>query len=310
MKTIAITFAGRKIFMEILFPYIEKYKEHIDEYHIYAATKNSEDIKYIQDFANKNKFVKVFMAEEGRDPIYLWNECYKNSQDENCIYVKLDDDIVFIDEFLFTDFVKFRKENPEYPIIYPMIINNLYTSWILQNEMDIEFEGKTYFNERWETVKSKVETHLKSKGIPERLTEVIPEEFILCPIGWGDVNFAKSVHEKFLNCLESGDISVFKKNNKTVSGRILYGSPPISINCCSWLGSSMKEYTSLYGHVWQDELWLSVYLPVLSGNPNYVYYDSVVSHFSYYKQMKDGILESNILERYKKIKDKKIYGIK
>jgi hypothetical protein len=98
-------------------------------------------------------------------------------------------------------------------------------------------------------------------------------------------------------------MDIFKNTIDGTKGMILDNYPPVSINCCSWLGSSMKEYTAKYGDVWQDEIWLSVYLPILSGKPNYIYFDSVVSHFSYYKQMEGGILESNILSRYNKIKD-------
>jgi hypothetical protein len=303
MKTIVVTFAGRKKFMEILFPYIKKYEHKIDEYHIYAATNNQEDLDYIEKFSSENEFVKVFRAEPGRDPIYLWNECYKNSQDENSVYLKLDDDIVFIDDSLFTDFLEFRKDNPQYPIIYPMIVNNLYTSWILQEKMDLQFSQKTNFNERWNSVNDRIINYLKDNPIPDRLIHVIPEDFALCPIGWGNTEFAKSVHNKFLECLESNRMDIFKNTIDGTKGMILDNYPPVSINCCSWLGSSMKEYTAKYGDVWQDEIWLSVYLPILSGKPNYIYFDSVVSHFSYYKQMEGGILESNILSRYNKIKD-------
>ena len=303
MKNIVVTFAGRKIFMEILFPYIKKYEHQIDEYHIYAATNNQEDLDYIEKFSSENEFVKVFRAEPGRDPIYLWNECYKNSQDENSVYLKLDDDIVFIDDNLFSDFLEFRKDNPQYPIIYPMIINNLYTSWILQEKMNLEFSRKTNFDERWRSVNHKIINHLKENPIPDRLIHVIPEEFILCPIGWGDPEFAKSVHNKFLECIENDRIDLFKNTVDGSTGMLLDNYSPISINCCSWLGSGMKEYTEKYGDVWQDEIWLSVYLPILSGKPNYIYFNSIVSHFSYYKQMQGGILNSDILSRYNKIKD-------
>ena len=304
MKTIVVTFAGRKKFMEILFPYIKKYEHKIDEYHIYAATNNQEDLDYIEKFSSENEFVKVFRAQPGRDPIYLWNECYKNSQEEDVVYLKLDDDIVFIDDHLFSDFLDFRKNNPQYPIIYPMIINNVYTSWVLQDKMSLEFSQKTSFNERWDTVKHRISNHLKEGNpIPDRLIHLIPEDFMLCPVGWGDVEFAKSVHNKFLECLETNQIEVFKNTNDSSEGIVLHNHPPVSINCCSWLGSGMKKYTTKYGDVWQDELWLSVYLPILSGQPNYIYFNSIVSHFSYYKQMEGGILNSNILSRYNKIKD-------
>jgi hypothetical protein len=304
MRNIAVTFAGRKMFMEILFPYIKKYEKHIDEYHIYAATNNQEDLEYIENFARENDFVKVFRAEEGKDPIYLWNECYKNSQDDDAIYIKLDDDIVFVDENLFTDFVEFRKNNPQYPIIYPLIVNNTYISWILQDKMGFEFSDTSNFNNRWNTVVDLIRDHLKSNGIPDKITDVIQEEFILCPIGWGNVNFAKSIHNKFLDLLENSRENEFKIPNDNSAGLLLSNNPPASINCCSWLGSGMKKYTKNFGDVWQDEIWLSVYLPILTGQPNYVYFNSIVSHYSYYKQMQEGILESDILERYKKIEEK------
>ena len=36
--------------MEILFEYIKKYRNNIDEYHLYLATVNKEDIDYIEEF--------------------------------------------------------------------------------------------------------------------------------------------------------------------------------------------------------------------------------------------------------------------
>jgi hypothetical protein len=304
MRTIAVTFAGRKIFMEILFPYIKKYEKYIDEYHIYAATHKQEDIDYIEDFASKNNFVKVFRADERKDPTYLWDECYKNSQDADAVYIKLDDDIVFMEESLFTDFVEFRKNNPQYPIIYPLIVNNTYISWIIQDKMGFKFKGgTTNFNNRWNSVVHLIETHLKTKGMPKKIGDVIPEEFILCPVGWGSADFAKSVHDTFLGLLEGGNENEFKKASDNSEGLVLSNTPPASINCCSWLGSGMKKYTEDLGDVWHDELWLSVYLPILTGKPNYVYFNSIVAHYSYYKQMENGILESDILERYTKIKN-------
>jgi hypothetical protein len=304
IKTIAVTFAGRKPFMEVLFPYIKKYESLIDEYHVYAATNNQEDLQYIDDFASENSFVKVFKVKDNEEPVVLWNECYKNSQDSDSIYIKLDDDIVYIDENLFTDFAEFRKSNPQYPIIYPLIVNNSYMSWIFQEKMGLEFSTRTEFNNRWDTVIGRMVDYLKHNPIPDRIINVIPEDFILCPTGWGDVNFAKSVHNRFLDCLDNDKLDDFKKSIDGSDGMELLNFPPVSINCCSWTGSGMKEYTEKLGDVWQDESWLSVYLPIIMGKPNYIYFNSIVSHFSYYKQMQGGIMESNILERYNKIKNR------
>jgi methionyl-tRNA synthetase len=53
-KLIVVTFAGRRKYMEILFKYIEKNKKHINEYHLYLATENQEDIQYMLDFQDRN----------------------------------------------------------------------------------------------------------------------------------------------------------------------------------------------------------------------------------------------------------------
>jgi len=296
MKKILITFAGRRKFLEILFKYIDKYSHHIDEYHIYAATNVKEDLDFIKEYSDNRDFVKVFWSDR-EDPIYLWNECYKNSKDEDSVYLKLDDDIVFLEENLFTDFINFRIENKEYPIIYPLIINNSFMSWLLQKEMGFQFSDRSFFGERWESVSHLIENYINiNNSIPDRIINVIPEEYVLCPVGWGNVDFSKSVHETFLNALESNNLSIFRKSSDT--GFELKHPYPVSINCCSWLGSGLKRYTDKFGDVWQDEPWLSVYLPILEKKNNYVYSGTIVSHFSYYIQQ-NGLLSSNILDRYK-----------
>jgi hypothetical protein len=95
MKLIALTFAGRKRYMEILFQYIIKYKKYINEYHLY------QEIDYIYDFQkNNHDFVKVIKLEDvvKFDRANVWNLSYRNCQDEDVIYLKIDDDIVFINQ--------------------------------------------------------------------------------------------------------------------------------------------------------------------------------------------------------------------
>ena len=71
----------------------------------------------------------------------------------------------------------------------------------------------------------------------------------------------------------------FKKSIDGSDGMELLNFPPVSINCCSWTGSGMKEYTEKLGDVWQDESWLSVYLPIIMGKPNYIYFNCSFCNF-------------------------------
>ena len=302
MKLTVLTFGGRKKFLEILFSYIEKYEKYIDEYRIYVSTENQEDIDYMIDFANKKNYVKLIRREYPDHN--LWNQSYKDCQDDNTVYLKIDDDILYIDETLFTDFIKFRIDNPKYPIIYPMIINNVYTSWVLQEKMGMSFNGVTDYGYEWPKYVGLIKDHLIKNGIPERIDFIIPSNKIMCDVSWGSVPFAISVHDKFLTDLNNNDIIKYKRTTNGDVGLEIVDNNPMSIQCISWLGSSLKEYTTKFGDVWQDEIWLSVYLPILTGQNNFVYLDSVVSHYSYYIQMERGILHTNILDRYKQFSEK------
>jgi hypothetical protein len=325
MKKIVVTYAGRKKFLEILFSYILKYRKHIDEYHIYASTDVEEDLKYIDDFWKDNlDFVKVFTREQygiknpelvdpdkretysnnfGIPHYDLWNIAWVNCQDENSVYLRLDDDIVFVEESLFTDFIDFRIKNPDYPVIYPMIINNVYSNQILQDEMGVDLRFRIDYKDKWESHQHLIKEHLLTKGIPDRMIHVIPENIAICPTGWGNLDFCYSLHDSFIENLENGNIDTFKRPKNGNPGIELEKNPPMSINCVSWLGKSFKEYTSKFGKVWQEEPWISVYLPILEGKNNYVYFNSLVSHFSYYRQIEIGLLETDILSRYKKISE-------
>lgn len=320
MKTILVTFAGRKKFLEILFKYIKKYKNFIDEYHIYVSTDNQDDIEFIKNFQNENEdFVKTFYREYPDHN--LWNQAWKNCQKDDEVYIKLDDDIVYLDESLFTNFLQFRLNNRKYPFIYPMIINNYYCSWLLQEFFNFEHTEKTNFGRNWENYKNVIFNYINerrdskieiryfdsqsispfkvSKIIPEKITDLISESNIFCQLGWSNLDFCKNLHEKFIHDLNNNKISNYLSN--TNQGLEIKDFAPVSINCVSWLGKDLNEITSKFGDIWQDEPWVSIYCPIMTNKNNFIYFGSVVSHFSYYKQSQLGIDNTNILEEYKKI---------
>ena len=130
MKLVVLTFGGRECSLKILFTLIKQYKQYIHEYRIYIATTIHSDIDYMENFAKENSdFVKtVYFTVNGNtvldDREKIWDNAYKCCQEDDTVYLKLDDDIVYIDETLFTDFIQYRILNRNAPIIYPVIINN------------------------------------------------------------------------------------------------------------------------------------------------------------------------------------------
>jgi glycosyltransferase involved in cell wall biosynthesis len=303
MKLIVVTFAGRKRYLEILFQYILKNKKYIDEYHLYLATTNSEDIEFIYKFqAENSNFVRVIAIDNYNNfnKADVWNLSYRNCLDENTVYLKIDDDIVFIDDNLFTKFIKYREQS-DVPVLFPHIINNIISSPLLEKFDRIKtgmLNNQCVINTWSETI-SRIKPKIKElKGkFPSRefvVTSLLSQNEILCPVVWGSLDYSKLVHLSFLDKINSNSVSSIYTEDI-----ILQDFQPISIQCCSWLGRDLKKYTEEFGSVGsEDEPWISVYLPIWAGKPNVIFGQSVVSHFSSYHQEKF-LIDNGILEEYK-----------
>jgi len=300
MKIVLITFGGRENNLRVLFNYILKYKKYIDKYYIYIATTNSSDIEYMESLSKSYDFVKIVYTynKEGsivfNDKVLVWNSAYSNCQDADTVYIKLDDDIVFLEESLFTEFVKFRIENHDTPIIYPVMINNSIICHTLQERGIFTPRIKSRSVESWKAEFDKIKESVRSApGKVYGIEKVLNEQSMLCPVSWGTLEYCYDLHTQFITDIENNNIQKYKSDNWK-----LENSEPASICCVSWLGSKLKEYVEKFGPVSNDEQWWSVFVPTWTGNPNIVYGNTVVSHYSYYRQRELGLDNTNILERY------------
>jgi len=300
MKIVVLTFGGRECYLKILFPLILKYKQHIDEYRLYIATTIQSDINYMEKFAAENDFVKtVYCNIDGNiilnDKSLIWNNAYKSCQEENTVYLKLDDDIVYFDESLFTDFIQYRIQNPNPPLLYPVIINNSFMSWMLQEYGVYNPEQKSEIGNTWPNTISRVYQHIfDNKKTKMRVGDFIHDSEILCPVSWGNLKYCYDLHNQFLQDLQNDNINKYKFGKNIT----FFDSPAISINACSWIGSDLKEILNNYAEMYEDEVWWSVYVPIWTGRSNEVYGNTVVSHYAYYKQRELGLDSTDILDKY------------
>lgn len=296
MKLVVLTFAGRECSMKILFKLIIKYKKYINEYRLYVATTIQSDIDYMESFATSNDFVKIIYCKGDKE--LIWDTAYKSCQEEDSVYLKLDDDIVYFDETLFTDFINYRVNNKNAPIIYPVIINNHFISWKLQEKNIINPELKTNIGNTWVNTYKRIRNHIiANKHLRLRIGDFTRGDEVLCPIAWGNLKYCYDLHNNFIEDIKNNNLQkYYLRENVT-----LENCEVVSINACSWLGSNLKEYTEKYGTIYYDECWLSLYLPTWSGDKNIIYGNCVVSHYSYYRQRELGLDSTDILERYANI---------
>ena len=147
MKLIIFVFAGREYCMELQLPYILKILNEYpnSEYHIWNFARNENDNQYLNTLPSRHDRIKIFNDHyEGPNSIKectkrrnhicycekcrigKWSEPYKfYSSDEyiDCLFLKLDDDIVYIDLDGFNPYLKTINNNPEC-VISANVINN------------------------------------------------------------------------------------------------------------------------------------------------------------------------------------------
>jgi len=300
MKLVVLTFGGRECSLQILFLLILKYKQYIDEFRLYIATTIQTDIDYMEKFANENNFVKtIYCTINGKkildDRELIWDNAYKSCQEDDTVYIKLDDDIVYFDETLFTDFVEYRIKNRNAPILYPVIINNTITSPLLEKYGIYNATSKSTILHTWPNTYQRIFLNIyKNRDKRIKIGDIVNHNEILCPVSWGNLQYCYELHSQFLNDISNGNIKKYYLKNNI----ILENSEPISINACSWIGEELRKYIKEYGDIYHDENYLSIYLPIWSGNKNEIYSNCVVSHYAYYKQRELGLDNTDILHRY------------
>ncbi len=265
-KIIATTPAGRQRYLEILLPYILKDRGIIDEYHLWVNTSNASDIKYIKSFQERfPDFIKLVwspLTPNGSASVYPF---YQYCIESNTIYIKIDDDICFIEDGAFERLLRFRVAHPEYFLVYPNIINNVICSHINQR--------------------------LGNFSITTGICNYDP----FCEQGWKSGIVAATIHSAFIEKLKEGSLNDYKYKQW-----ILHQFERTSINFVAWFGEEFAKFNGQIGFV-DDEQWLSVFKPKEIDKFNAICGEALVAHFAYYTQVKYLESHTNLIQSYKEI---------
>lgn len=213
--------AGRKKYLEILVKYLLKNTSKIDEIRMWVNTTNEEDLKYIESLPQMNSIFTLDYSANGdinigsSTAISLF---FRNCCDENTIYLRLDDDIVYIEDGFVEEIIKFRIENPRYFLVLGNVINNSVCDYL----------------------------HKSNGALRTELDFTINAS---CPIGWSNKELTLEKHNCFFENLESDKLNLYKIENYEWNRRF-------SINAICWFGSEFKKFNGQveYGN---EEVWLT-----------------------------------------------------
>lgn len=137
-KVVICTPAGREKYLSVFKKFIYKKIESglIDGWQLWLNTVDENDITYLYSMEKENPKVKVIKLDEEITPTWeTYNalQTYKfflQAHDDDTIYIRFDDDIVWCEEGAIEKICKARIDRPNAYVIYPNIINStICTSW-------------------------------------------------------------------------------------------------------------------------------------------------------------------------------------
>lgn len=251
-KIVVVTPSGRNRYQKILFEYIKQNLSIIDEYRLWVNTTNPEDLLWFYKISESYDWLKLDtisnLPKIGTSAAI--HHFFKGCTEENTIYIRLDDDIVFLDKDFFKNLLDFRIQYPEYFLVSANIINNAICSHLHQRAGFLDYD----------------------KGV---VGYDCMDKF-----GWASGEFAIFVHKTFLDNLQKN-----KNCIKYYFDRWIFNKyERFSINCISWFGSDMNL---LGGNIAEDEESdITMNQPKKINKYNAICGNAVCSHFAFYTQRK------------------------
>ena len=262
-KIVAVTPAGRRRYLRLLIPYVLSCME-IDRYDLWVNTPDAADLAFMEAVASIDHRIRLVPLPEGIEPgPSAIRKFWPKVTDLDTLYIRFDDDVVWLDPKFFQTFLSFRLGNPQFFSVAPLIINNAMSTYLLQTFGKIKV--------------SKV---------------VGPDRFDR--IGWIDPTLARSLHVLLQDLVADNEVG------RLTFGRVPLSGNCFSINCISWFG---RDIAALGGQIpagEDEEAAASCTFALRAGRLNCIESAAVAAHFAFYTQ-RDEMDRTDLLDRYVRI---------
>lgn len=267
-KVVVVTPAGREKYLKIFKKHIYRKMTEglVDSWQLWLNTTNPADIFYLESMEREHPQVKIIRIGEPIETsvykginlgnMYSYNALqthlfFSNTHDDDTIYIRFDDDIVWAADDAIEKICKARIDHPDAFLIYPNIINStICNSWHQENGALDESAGKV-----------------------KRYDKANPDYAYLDAFNYSDGRFADHIHNTFRQHYQDGTLSKYY-----LPSRSLDEYERFSICCIAWWG---KDKVSP-GYI--EEPQLSYQIPEALGRPNYFVGDALLVHAAYHTQ--------------------------
>ncbi|UCI17577.1 hypothetical protein FJ970_21000 [Mesorhizobium sp. B2-1-8] len=261
MKLIVVTPAGREKYLRLLSHHVLKSPE-VDEWHLWDNCRNEADRAYLQKLAASDPRCKIKTLPSADGSLEIIGRFFRFCDDADALYLRLDDDVVFLEEGFLPRFKERAMAEKGSALWYaPLIINNAVCSTLIKNFSRVLIDGPLTCQ-------------------------------AMCPYSWAHASFPMALHPVFIEAVRTNRLSDFRVPDREVRlGRF-------SINAIGFFGSEVLDIGEVFFPPGNDEEeWLSVTLPAKLDRPGKVFGDLVAAHFSFFTQ-EQRLLQTTILDDY------------
>lgn len=275
-KVVAWTPYGREETMSILVKYIERdvMADVVDEYHLYMNTdpQQERDREYAMELYEEHAWIDLKHRPEGEVPLHPkqlnTGRYYRHAIEPDTVYVRFDDDIVYIHENAIERLVR-RQIGSHSFVSFPLIWHNAVCS---------------YYSQQFGI-------------IPESYGKV-NSPYCMDPIGWANPSFAESIHRLLLGHIKAGTVDQLFWHHDI---QLELGNQ-FSVSCFAAESDIYRELESP-GYITheEEEHWHTVMRPWQLKRPNTIVGNALVSHLSFFPHTNHIRYNTDILQQYREL---------
>ena len=302
-KVIAWTPYGRKETVSILGRYLRREHERglVDEWWLCLNTDphQVDDVAFAYELARAYPWVKLKQIQphqrrhrqKQRNTGYFYTEMV----DPDAVYLRLDDDIVYVHEDTVERLVTHRLEAPGGVASFPVMWNNAVVSWYLQQAGCIPAAGtETFFG-----LDGRIHgTPPMALGVGDVYTwPSVGGPYCMDPVGWADGRFAVAMHRLLLDRVAAG----------AVEECFLYQDYQLPIGQQYSVGT-FASLGRLYAGLDtpgvlvpdEEESWHTVHEPTRRQEANVLVGNALVAHYTFFPQQAV-VRGTDVLDRYREL---------
>jgi hypothetical protein len=262
MKLIVVTPAGREKYLRLLSHHVLRSPE-VHEWHLWDNCRNEADRAYLQRLAASDPRCRIKKLPHADGGTNVIGDFYRFCDDPDAFYLRLDDDVVFVEDGFFQKFMARVMAERGSAIWYaPLIINNAICNSLIKQLSRVVVDGPL-------TCQAS------------------------CEFSWAHASFPKALHPVFIEAVRSNRLDDFRVPDREIR------LSRFSINAIGFFGSDIvglgEGFHPPSGG--DEEEWLSATLPAKLDRPGKIFGDLIVAHFSFFTQERQ-LLRTDILDGY------------